>query len=237
MIINCLLIDDEPLALDKLEQYARKVPYLNLAGRFENAIHGLEVLKQTPIELMYLDINMPDVSGIEFLRGLQSPPKVILTTAYNHYALEGFELNVVDYLLKPFSFDRFLKATDRAYETLAAKAEIRPDPKPDDFIFIKAEHNLIKVNFSEIDFIEGLKDYVKVYTSMGKPYLSITSLKSLEQLLPTNRLLRIHKSFIISIDKIETIRSGKVLIKGRWIAIGESYQEAFDSFVLKGRMG
>lgn len=232
MKFTCIVIDDEPLALDKLEQYVLKVPYLTLVGKFENATQALGRLKQTQVDLMYLDINMPDLSGVEFLRGLQNPPKVILTTAYNHYALEGFELNVTDYLLKPFSFDRFLKATERVYATLALK----PDPKIDDFIFIKAEHNLVKIDFSEIYFIEGLKDYVKIHVTSQQPYLSIMSLKALEVLLPPDRLLRIHKSFIIAIDKIKMIRSGKVLINEHWLPIGASYQEAFDTVVLKGRV-
>lgn len=232
MKLNCLIIDDEPLALDKLECYIQKIQYLNLVGKFENAVQALEPLKQTSIDLMYLDINMPDLSGIEFLRGLQNPPKVILTTAYNHYALEGFELNVIDYLLKPFSFDRFLKATDRAYDVLAPRASTQID----DFIFIKTEHNLVKVDFSELFFIEGFKDYVKIHVTGDQPHLSIGSLKALEQLLPAQRILRIHKSFIVAIDKIKTIRNGKVLIKDRWLPIGESYQEAFNNFVLKGRI-
>lgn len=232
MKLNCLIIDDEPLALDKLERYILKIQYLNLVGKFENAIQALEPLKQTSIDLMYLDINMPDLSGIEFLRGLQNPPKVILTTAYNHYALEGFELNVIDYLLKPFSFDRFLKATDRAYDVLVPKAS----PPIDDFIFIKTEHNLVKVDFSELFFVEGFKDYAKIHVAGDQPYLSIISLKALEQLFPAQRILRIHKSFIVAIDKIKTIRNGKVLVKDRWLPIGDSYQESFNNFVLKGRM-
>ena len=232
MKLTCIIIDDEPMALDKLEQYVLKIPYLTLAGKFENAIQALDILKQTTVDLMYLDINMPELSGVDFLRGLQNPPKVILTTAYNHYALDGFELNVTDYLLKPFSFDRFLKATDRAYAMLAPKASAAVD----DFIFIKVEHTLVRIDFSEMYFIEGFKDYIKIHVAGDQPYLSIISLKAFEQLLPTNRIIRIHKSFIIAIDKIKTIRSGKVLIKDKWLPIGESYQEAFTHSVLKGRV-
>lgn len=233
MKINCIAIDDEPLALDKLEQYILKIPYLNLIGKFDNAIQGLEFLKENGVDLIYLDINMPDLSGIEFIKGLQNPPKVIFTTAYNHFAIEGFELNATDYLLKPFSFDRFLKATERVYDLLSSKNI----PKADDFMFIKSEHTILKINFADIHFIEGFKDYIKVFlTDSPKPQLTLFSLKSIEQLLPQNRFLRIHRSFIIAIDKIQAIRNGKVLIKDVWVPIGESYKELFEEVVLKGRM-
>jgi DNA-binding LytR/AlgR family response regulator len=234
MKINCIAIDDEPPALDKLVQYIQKIPYLVLAGAFENASKGLEMLKQTQVDLMYLDINMPDISGIELIRGLNDPPEIILTTAYQQYALEGFELNVTDYLLKPFSFNRFLKATERAHDQLLLQAKVQP--APDDFMFVKSEHNIIKIAFSDIHYVEGYKDYVKIYLQQERPVLTISSLKSIEDLLPPGRFLRIHKSFIISVDKIVSLRNGKIKIKEKSIPIGDSYRDTFQNMVMKGRL-
>ena len=239
MIINCIIIDDEPLALELLEEYVSKIPYLKLLASFENSFKALNFLKENEVDLIFLDIHMPDFSGIDFFKSLQNPPRVIMTTAYAEYAVEGFELNAVDYLLKPFSFNRLLRATDKLYD-LMQKGPVtiteRDQLQVDDYIFLKSTHNIIKVNLSDIEYIEGYKDYLKVYVGEQQPILTIKSLKALENVLPQDAFVRIHKSYIVSINKIKSYRKGKVKIKDKYLPIGDSYKTIFNKMVLEGRM-
>ena len=239
MIINCIIIDDEPLALELLEEYVSKIPYLKLLASFENSFKALNFLKENEVDLIFLDIHMPDFSGIDFFKSLQNPPRVIMTTAYAEYAVEGFELNAVDYLLKPFSFNRLLRATDKLYD-LMQKGPVtiteRDHLQVDDYIFLKSTHNIIKVNLSDIEYIEGYKDYLKVYVGEQQPILTIKSLKALENVLPQDAFVRIHKSYIVSINKIKSYRKGKVKIKDKYLPIGDSYKTIFNKMVLEGRM-
>lgn len=239
MIINCIIIDDEPLAIELLEEYTAKIPYLRLMASFENSFKALNFLKENEVDLIFLDIHMPDFSGIDFFKSLQNPPKVIMTTAYAKYAVEGFELNAVDYLLKPFSFNRLLRATDKLYD-LMQKGPVtvieRDQGRVEDYIFLKSTHNIIKVNLSDIEYIEGYKDYLKVYIGEQQPILTIKSLKALESVLPQDCFVRIHKSYIVSINKIKSYRKGKVKIKDKYLPIGDSYKSMFNKMVLEGRM-
>ena len=239
MIINCIIIDDEPLAIELLEEYVSKIPYLKLLASFENSFKALNFLKENEVGLIFLDIHMPDFSGIDFFKSLQTPPKVIMTTAYAKYAVEGFELNAVDYLLKPFSFNRLLRATDKLYD-LMQKGPVtvveRDQNQVEDYIFLKSTHNVIKVNLSDIEYIEGYKDYLKVYIGEQQPILTIKSLKALESVLPQDAFVRIHKSYIVSINKIKSYRKGKVKIKDKYLPIGDSYKSIFNKMVLEGRM-
>ena len=239
MIINCIIIDDEPLAIELLEEYVSKIPYLKLLASFENSFKALNFLKENEVELIFLDIHMPDFSGIDFFKSLQNPPRVIMTTAYAKYAVEGFELNAVDYLLKPFSFNRLLRATDKLYDMMQ-KGPVtiveRDQSQVDDYIFLKSTHNIIKVNLSDIEYVEGYKDYLKVYVGEQQPILTIKSLKALESVLPQDAFVRIHKSYIVSINKIKSYRKGKVKIKDKYLPIGDSYKTIFNKVVLEGRM-
>lgn len=235
--IKCVVIDDEPLALGLVESYIKKIPYLELAGAFEDPFRALMLLKDEQVDLLFLDINMPDISGMEFFKSLKNPPQVIFITAYDQFAVQGFELQAIDYLLKPVSFQRFMFAADRALEYFRSKSRSGNfQPGGDDFIFVKSEHNVIKVLVKEIHFIEGYKDYVKIFTSDPRPILTITTIKSLEQILPPRRFIRIHKSFLISIEKIISFRNGKVLIKDKHIPIGDSYKDVFQERVIAGRL-
>ncbi len=232
MKINCIVIDDEPLALELIESYINRVPHLELKGLYHNAFDAIEILRTDAIDLIYLDINMPDITGVDFLKGITSPPKVIFITAYDTFAVQGFELNAVDYLLKPVPFNRFMIATDRAYEALSKK---ETDSGIHDYILVKAEHNTIKIKLDSIYYIEGYKDYLKIYTDDPLPLLTITTFKTMEELLPS-RFIRIHRSYIISINKITSFRNSKVRIKDKYIPIGESYNELFYQSVIHGKM-
>lgn len=229
MKIRAIAIDDEPLALQLIESHISKVPYLKLLGTFHNPLSALDLIRQGEVDLIYLDINMPDIIGIDFIKGLQNPPKVIFITAYDHYAVQGFEVSAVDYLLKPVAFNRFLAATEKVWELTTSKQ------KKEDFIFVKSEHNVIKIELNSIYYIEGYKDYLKVYTDQPRPILTITTFKAMEELLPSN-FLRIHKSYIVAIDKIVSFRNGKVAVKDKHLPIGESFKDAFNKIVVEGRL-
>lgn len=224
MKINCLIVDDEPLAQDVLDTYIKQVPLLNLVGICNNAIEALEKMHQNTIDLIFLDIQMPEISGIDFLKSLKAPPLVIFTTAYQNYALQGFELNAVDYLLKPFSLDRFQKAVKRASE-LARMIE-ESSQKEDEYIFIKSDQRLQKVSFGEILYVEALADYVKIHTN-DKRYITLQTMKNMEEKLPEKYFKRVHRSFIVSLDKIMAIVGGNVEVNGQRIPIGKNYKDAF----------
>jgi two-component system, LytTR family, response regulator len=229
MKLRCIAIDDEPLALDLMESYIRKIPYLQLKGLYNNALHALEIMRDQEIDLVFLDINMPDVLGIDFVKGMKKPPMIIFVTAHERYALQGFEVNAVDYLLKPVSFERFMIASEKAY------ANVINTMPAFDFIFVKSEHNVIKIELKNIHYIEGYKDYVKIITNEPKPIFTITTFKAMEEMLPSN-FIRIHKSFIISVDKIVSMRKGRILVKDKYLPIGDSYKDAFNKTVVEGRL-
>lgn len=226
-MINCIALDDEPLALDLLEDNISKVPFLNLLGKCNNTKEALDLLESGNIDLIFLDIEMPNISGINFLKSLKNKPMVIFVTAYQKYALEGFELDVLDYLLKPVSFDRFHKAALKAleYYSYLNNAETTRNDSPK-FIFVKADYKIIKINISDILYIEGLKDYIKIYAG-SKPILTLSSLKALENKLPPKDFVRVHKSYIIAIQKIESIGKSRIKILDKEIPISENFREHF----------
>lgn len=224
MTVSCLIVDDEPLAQDILDSYVKKTPQLNLVGICSNAIEALEKMKHNQVDLIFLDIQMPEITGIDFLRSLKAPPMVIFTTAYQNYAVEGFELNAIDYLLKPFSQDRFLKAVRKAEELFVLKNE--HSQREDDYIFIKSDQKLQKVSYNDILFVEALADYVKIHTP-EKRYITLQTMKNMEEKLPERYFKRVHRSFIVALDKIITIVGGNVEINGQKIPIGKNYKEGF----------
>ena len=235
MKIKCLIIDDEPLAQRVIERYAEDLPFLEIVQKFDHAVDALELLKSDKIDLIFLDINMPKLTGIEFLRALKHPPMVIITTAYAEYAIQGYELNVLDYLMKPFSFERFVKAVQKAQEILRSRnivpEEMPPQETGDgDFIFIKSSKKTFRVNFADILYIEALGDYVKIFTN-DKMIVSYQSMKNLEKLLPSKMFQRVHKSYIISISKVEMIEGNHIKIKDRQIPIGTNYKAEFEKTI------
>ncbi len=232
MKINCIAIDDEPLALEKMKDYISKISYLNLLTTFDNGIEAMDYLKSNQVDLMFLDIQMDDFTGIQLLETLKVRPKVILTTAYDQYALKGFELEVADYLLKPISFDRFLKAVDKVHTTLKKDLKhLKQDQQTsNDFIFIKSDYKLQKVKFDDIQYIEGMKDYLRIVTP-EKRLMVLQNFKKMEETLPKDKFLRVHKSYIIAVDKIDSIGKKSLVIGNQHIPIGESYKKYFFDFL------
>lgn len=230
MEIRALIIDDEPLAQNVIKQYALKLPDLTIVSTCNDAICAHKVLQAEEIDLLFLDINMPKLSGISFLKNLKNAPLVVFTTAYSEYALEGFELNAIDYLKKPFSFERFCKAYYRAEELLLLKhnSEQRQEATEfqSDFLFIKSNKKSVKVKFNEIQYIEGLGDYIKIHLVSDKLVTNL-SMKKILSLLPAKQFYRIHKSFIISLDKIKLLEGNLVAINGTKLPIGNSFRREF----------
>lgn len=239
-MINCIIVDDEPHAIEVLDHYVKQTPHLHLVATFTNPIEALQLSVQQKIDLVFLDIQMPEISGIDFIKAMQGKSKVILTTAYSEFALEGYELYVVDYLLKPIRFPRFLAAVQKAVEQLSLQHESSPkeENSDEDYIFVKTESKgkLLKINLSEIDFIESMKNYVAIHSD-GQKIMVYTSMKDLEERLPKKDFIRVHKSFIISIPKITGIEGNLVRLKNveAEILIGENYKPALME-IIKGKM-
>ena len=233
MKINCIAIDDEPLALNKMKRYIEKIDFLNLMQTFFSGIDAISYIKDNKVDLMFLDIQMDDLTGIELLEVLQDKPKVIITTAYDSYALKGYELDVTDYLLKPISFQRFVKAVDKVYESLSDNREAdsvvshKSDvTQNDDYIFVKTEYRIQRIDLKEILYIEGMKDYIRIITPNEK-VMTLQSLKKMVEVLAPARFIRVHKSYIVAIDKIKSIERSHILIADARIPIGESYRQMF----------
>ncbi|HMN89200.1 MAG TPA: LytTR family DNA-binding domain-containing protein [Saprospiraceae bacterium] len=243
-MINVIIVDDEPLAQDVLETYIEKVPELNLVKKCSNAFEANEALKMHEIDLMFLDIQMPQLTGIDFLKTLVKPPLVIFTTAYSNYALEGFELNALDYLLKPISLERFMKAVNRATEHLELQRKETPaaatlEETGPDYIFVKADKKLVKVNFEDILYIEGLKDYVIIRLENNR-VITLQTMKSLEDKLPLGTFRRIHRSYIVNINKINAIVGNmvEVMEKGqaKHLPVGKNYRDELLDMINKNRL-
>ena len=231
-MLNCIAVDDENLALDLIEDNIYKIPFLNLVKRCKNPFEAMEVLQNQEIDLIFLDIQMPGVTGVQFLQSLTNSPMVIFVTAYKQYALEGFNLNVIDYLLKPIDFERFLKAVNKASDLYNLKHKTlvieNVSELKNSTIFVNADYSLIKIRTDEITYVEGLKDYVKInLNSSTKPIVTRMTMKAIEEKLPSSEFFRVHKSFIVSLDKIESIRSLKIKIGNAQIPVSESYSEEF----------
>src|SRR5579859_40019 len=236
-MIRCLVVDDEPLALHILEDYISKMPFLQLVKVTTNPIEALQLVQGGDIDLVFLDVQMPELTGIQFLRIANGKSKVILTTAYPQYALEGYELDVIDYLLKPIAFDRFFKAVQKAQAVLqpaavkpVAAAESSPQ-KPQqeflsDFIFVKTEHKIQKVYLNDILFIEGLKDYISIFTPAER-IITLQNMKKMEDALPEKHFIRVHKSYIVSLNKIDSIERSRIWIGDKIIPIGDTYRDEF----------
>tara|TARA_R110001583_G_scaffold32280_2_gene110414 strand:+ start:1599 stop:2306 length:708 start_codon:yes stop_codon:yes gene_type:complete len=229
--MKCLIIDDEPLAIELLEDFVSKTPFLELASSCSNAIEAMSIIKEIKIDLIFTDIEMPDFSGIEFVKSLDVKPLIIFTTAYSHYAVEGFNLNAVDYLVKPIPFHRFFTAVNRAKELhLLINEDSNPNlvqPAPTDFIFVKSEYDNIKINLNDIKYIEGLKDYIKIFSTSHKPILTLSSFKKIEEKLSGNSFVRVHRSYIVSLKHIHSVQRNRILIDQIRIPIGQNYKDEF----------
>lgn len=223
--MNCIAVDDEKLVLDLLVDNISQVPYLHLVKACKNAMEAIEVLQHEKIDLLFLDIQMPKLSGLQLIQTLQHPPMIILVTAYEKYALEGYDLNVVDYLLKPVSFERFLKACNKAKELFDLKNETTTE-QASGHLFVNVEYTLVKISFSDILFVEGLKDYLKIHlASSPKAVLTKMSLKAMEEKLPAGKFIRVHKSFIVAMDRVTIIKRDFVCIGSQEVPVSDFYKE------------
>jgi DNA-binding LytR/AlgR family response regulator len=233
MKISCIAVDDEPLALEVIEDYIIKVPFLTLLKVFDNAIDAMEFLRNEKVDLMFLDIQMEELTGIQMLNILKPKPEVIFTTAYDQFALQGYELDVTDYLLKPISFERFVKAVDKVHEKLCKLSSGKAQPvevsifnPKTDYFFVKSGFKLHKVTFDEILYVEGQGDYLKIVTPRVR-IMTLQTFKGVEDILPASNFLRVHKSYIVAIDKIESIEGNMIRIADAHIPVGESYKKQF----------
>lgn len=230
--MTCVIVDDEPLALDLLESYVRKTPFLELAGKYSSAVQALRELSGRGADLMFLDIQMPELSGLEFSKMLPPDTRIIFTTAFDQYALDGYKVNALDYLLKPISYVDFLRAADKALHWYERTRPDTPRDEEIDSIFVKSEYKLVQVELRRILYVEGLKDYVKIYEEDNpKPILSLMSLKAMEDLLPASQFMRVHRSYIVRKDKIRIIDRGRIVFGKAYIPISDSYKPAFQEYL------
>jgi len=236
MTIKCAIVDDEPLAVELLASYVEKIPFLELCGKYNNATDALHGIGKTPVDLLFLDIQMPELNGMEMSRMIPENTRVVFTTAFDQYAVDGFRANALDYLLKPISYADFMEACNKALQWFqlvqhSEQAAGRTSGEPTS-IFVKSEYKLLQINLDDIRYIEGLKDYVKIYTEQtSHPILSLMNMKAIEQMLPSSRFIRVHRSFIVQKSKIREIERNRIVFGDVYIPIGDSYKQAFQDFI------
>lgn len=232
MNLRCAIVDDEPLALCLLQSYVEKTPFLTLVGKYSNAILAMKELTDNEIDLIFLDIQMPELNGLEFSKILPKRTRIVFTTAFEQYALDGYRVNALDYLLKPISYVEFLEAANKALKWF----ELVDKPADEELqsIFVKSDYKLIQIDLSKILYIEGLKDYIKIYTEDSpRAILSLMNMKAMEQLLPASRFIRVHRSYIVQKSKIRVIDHGRIVFDKAYIPISDSYKAAFQDFLEK----
>jgi two-component system LytT family response regulator len=232
-MIKCIAIDDEPLALRQITGYIKKTPYLELAAECENALAAIKTLDNTHVDLMYVDINMPDLSGMDFVKSLDHPPKIIFTTAYHDYALDGFRVDALGYLLKPISYPEFLKASNKAknyFETNAQKKIITDGISHS--LFVKSGYKSVRINLDDISYIEGMREYVRIHITDGKPLMPLISLRTLEKELPSSMFMRVHRSYIVNLVKIQSFDNSGITIDDKTvIPVSDQYKDAFLKYI------
>lgn len=233
-MIRCIAIDDEPLALQQMAGYIEKTLFLEMQGGFENALEAIAWLQDHETDLMFVDINMPGLSGMDFVKSLNHPPRVIFTTAYSEYALEGFRVDAVDYLLKPIGYPDFLKAAEKARERLGTKTAESSQVKSDDtHLFIKSEYKILRINLADIQYIEGMREYVRIHIEKQKPVMTLMSMKKMEDYLPEASFMRVHRSYIVNLQKVGAIARNRIIFDKVYIPVSEQYKEAFQNYLDK----
>ena len=237
MIIKCAIVDDEPLAVELLASYVKKIPFLELCGKYNNATDALHGITEDAVDLLFLDIQMPELNGLELSKMVPENTRIVFTTAFDQYAVDGFRVNALDYLLKPISYADFLEACNKAqqwFQLVQQQEESSPAAVAEEIksIFVKSEYKLLQINLDDIRYIEGIKDYVKIYTEQSPhPILSLMNMKAIEQMLPTSRFIRVHRSFIVQKSKIREIERNRIVFGDVYIPIGDSYKQAFQDFI------
>ncbi len=234
MKIKCIAIDDEPLALKQISAFVQKTPFLELVASCKSAFEAMDAISNSDVDLMFVDIQMPDLTGIDFVKSLNKNHKIIFTTAYQDYALEGFKVDALDYILKPFGYDEFLKAANKAneYFNLIDKASVKVEEK-DDYLFVKADYKIQRINLNDILYIESMREYVKIVLKDEKSVMSLMSLKSLEEKLPKDNFMRVHRSFIVNLNEIKTIERSRIIFEKKYIPVSDQYRELFQKFLGK----
>jgi len=234
-MIRCLAIDDEPLALRQLAGYINKTPFLELAALCESASKAAEILENASVDLMFVDINMPDLSGMDFVKTIENPPKIVFVTAYSEHAFEGFRVDAIDYLLKPISYADFLKSANKVKKWFDVHPQKSIEVKSNkDFLFIKSEYKLLRINFDDIKYIEGMSEYIKIHLTSSKPVMTLLSMKSIEEKLPTDQFMRVHRSYIVSLSKISEIERSRIIFDGKvYIPVSDQYKNKFQNYIDK----
>jgi len=235
-MIRCIAIDDEPLALQQIAAYINKVPFLELAAQCQSALEARQFLSDDRVDAIFCDINMPELNGMDFVKSLTAPPLVVFTTAYSEYAIEGFKVNAVDYLLKPFGMQEFMRAANRLQERLSIPASAPAET--DDTLFLKTDYRIVKVNIPDIRYVEAMSEYLKVWIEgEAKPIITLLSMKKMEERLPDN-FMRVHRSYIINLDKIQEVNKNRVIMDAdTYLPIGDLYKEAFQAYLDKKFLG
>lgn len=240
MKIKCIIVDDEALARKGLKKYIEAIDFLELKGECINAIQANTLVKTEPIDLIFLDIEMPLISGMEFLKSLSNPPKVIFTTAYSEYAIESFKFDVIDYLLKPISLERFLQACNKAYKIIIANKMETPTPlkqekESDNFLFVKVDKELIKIKFDDILFIEGMQNYINIHTT-SKNFMVLVPLKNVFNLMPSNKFYQVHKSYVVSLNKVQAISGNQLIISDQKIPISRNKKDEIIALLTRNKI-
>lgn len=235
MTIRCLAIDDEPLALKQIGTYISKTPYLELVAMCNNAFDAMGFLKAKNVDLMFVDINMPDLSGMDFVKSLSEKPFIVFTTAYSEYAIEGFKVDATDYLLKPIGYKDFLKAVNKVKKLFDLKSDQSESVKTtSEHLFVKSEYRLVRIELSEIKYIESMHEYVRIHLINDKPVMTLLSLKSVEEQLPPKNFLRVHRSFIVNTDRIKVVERNRIIFDNNvYIPVSDQYKERFQEFINK----
>lgn len=234
-MIRCIAIDDEPLALKQMVEYIEKTPFLVFMEQFESALQAIPFLQDHEVDLMFVDINMPDLSGMDFVKSLNHTPKVIFTTAYSEYAVEGFRVDAVDYLLKPISYSDFLKAADKARERISITGkEGAQIERNENFLFIKSEYKILRINLSDIKYIEGMREYVRIHIENQRSVMALMSMKKMEEFLPDEGFMRVHRSYIVNLEKVNTVERNRIVFDNKvYIPVSEQYKSNFQDFLDK----
>jgi DNA-binding LytR/AlgR family response regulator len=241
-MIRCLLVDDEKLALELMEDNVAKVPYLKLQGKCKNALEAMDFLRREPVDLIFLDIQMPGISGVQLLNSLTNPPLVIMVTAYDNYALQGFNLDVVDYILKPFSFERFLKAVNKVSELISLRqqkdtqvqvaAPVAVTQATPNYLFVNADYSIVRINIPDVLYVEGLKDYIKIYLKdTDKAVITRLSMRFMEEKLPADTFARVHKSYIVALDKITAFKKNRLMLNQTEIPVSDNYKDKILAYI------